>query len=400
MNYSKRTHCRICGTKTIPYFDFGPMPLVNQLFDTHEEAVNAPLYPLELQRCPTCYNSQLSVVVNPEILYDSYPYRSSVSRSFRDHCNALAQKLRDEIGIKPGALFVDIAGNDGAFLREVVAQIPGATACIVDPSGDALDDAPASLQKWCAFWGEPVAAEVVNQYGHADVITAQNVVAHVDFVQGFFAGVKAALKANGVFVVEVPHVLDMIQNTAFETVYHEHLSYMSLTALQMLGEGCGLRLFSAEKMDVHCGTLRAWFCHVEDQTRGLDDSVRKIKRAEERLGVESVYANFAALTRVNIADAQQALEAAEGMAIGFPAAAKGNIILNMLGDAAKRLEYIIDETPAKQGRFAPGCGAFITGLSREAVEPASLAVILAQNVETELTERLRAHGFAGEVYTP
>ena len=396
--------CRICGAQTIPYFDYGAMPLVNQLFDSREAAINATRYPLSLDRCPECVNSQLPVVVDPEILYANYPYRSSVSQPFRDHCQKLAEKIALEVSLTRKAnrmmrvesnqteTILDIGGNDGTLLRAITSIVPGIKCVIVDPSQSALTDATFPVEKVCSFWSSQTAREFVANYGKAKVITAQNVVAHVDDVHDFFEGVSLALADDGRFVVEVPHVLRMLLDCEFDTVYHEHLSYMSLEALEYLAHRHDLAMIGAESIEqIHCGTIRVWFAKYGRV------GINPMKRNEHQLYADTIYRTFAKRTLERVNSVKQVIADFRGRAIGITASAKGNILLNMIDSG---LEYLVDNTPAKIGKFVPGTGLEVKDFCRENVEHANFALILSRNFKDALIEKLRMMNFTGEVFVP
>lgn len=385
--------CRVCGAETIPYFDYGMMPLVNQLFQTEEEAKAADRHRLELSYCPSCYMSQISVVVDPEILYANYPYRSSTSQTFKDHCRALAYEIRE---VAEGGVVLDIAGNDGALLQEFCSVLPGIQPVLVDPS-EAIESAGYDIMKFRRFWDQNTVDQLLACVSARPmVITAQNVVGHVDDIHGFFAAVKRALHPQGVFVVEVPHVLDMLSTAAYETVYHEHLSYLSLTALEIVGNENGLHLIRASKHPIHCGTIRATFAH-HGQHMDMHEGVDEILCEEEDiLEDEWTYDDFSRGARKRMERLEIALDKD---CIGITASAKGNVMLNAYRTSAGRMRHLVDDTEEKQNKYAPGIGLKILPMSNESLSAPS-AVILAKNIEAELTTKLRAQGFAGKIVCP
>ena len=398
MNYKKITKCRVCGTETISYFSYGLMPLANRLFDTKEDAIHAERFQQKLYRCPTCYLSQLSVVVDPEILYSNYPYRSSVSGTFRNHCRRMAKQIAIEHEMEKGDIIIDIAGNDGAFIHAMMEETPWISPFIVDPSSEAMADAMPNVHTIPKFWNEVTAHSFVKNHGKATLINAQNVVAHVDDIHSFFEGIKLALSHDGIFVMEVPHVMNMLTENYFEPVYHEHLSYMSATALYMIANMHNLSLVHVEKHDIHCGTLRAFFVHAD--SKKIRGTVHDMLSYEAHvLSEEKLYSNFREETQRCISDIDNKIwENPHKKLIGITASAKGNVLLNML--TSSLILYLIDQAPPKIGKFAPGVGLEIKDLTPENVSDADMAIILASNVKDEMEEKLREAGFKGEVYCP
>lgn len=395
MEYKTINKCRICGTTTKPYINYGDMPLVNQLYDTREDALNAPTYPLELYYCPECLNSQLSVVVDPDVLYShNYPYRSSVSKPFRAHCHNLAEKIEAFVDLSPDDIVVDIAGNDGAFMREMVDVSPKIRPFIIDPSEDVLRDAK-EFKTICSFWGRETGRKFREVHGMARVIVAQNVVAHVHDLDDFFAGIAQAMRYNGVFIVEVPHALDFISNVEFDTVYHEHLSVMTVKALREMGRQYNLEMVNVEKVKIHCGTIRCWFRFGDENH---SESVNTMIALEEKIMTPGMFDTFEREARLRVFGVREKLLEGYRHVIGVAASAKGNVLLNMVGTS--KIKYLVDDTPAKIGKFSPGIELEIKKLSRDNVQGADLAIILARNFEAELTRRLHDEGFTGEVYCP
>lgn len=387
--FKKITKCRVCGTETTPYFDFGAMELANKLFSTREEALNAKRYPLELCRCPQCLNSQLSVVVDPKILYADYPYRSSISGPLVRHFHDLAEKVSSSID--PGDIAVDIGGNDGAFLRELSKMCPEIQPFIIDPSAGALMDAPHTIGRICTFWGSETADEFVRTHGKAKLITAMNVAAHVDDVNGFFEGVHIALADDGIFILEASSAAGLLTGCEFDSVYHEHLSYFSVKALQTLAEAHGLFLTFVDSIDIHFGCLRAVF-----QRPAIGRSCM-VGITDDILEEESTYAKFRSTVLDKMISINSDIKSSEGLTIGVTASAKASVILNLIGGSPIR--YIVEDSRPKIGKFMGGTGIEIVAATKESVERADTAIILSRNLVDVLTARLKELNFKGRIIT-
>lgn len=392
------TECRVCGGPLTEVMDFGRMPLSNGLQPDRESALNAPRYEQRLMTCHSCKLGQLSLVVSPEVLYKDYVYKSSVSGVFREHCAGLAESLRvaavHSMGI--GSV-VDIAGNDGACMREVLAVIPDARGFVVDV---AQDDAPADYVKVKDFWNTDTAAEFVRKHGYAGAFIAQNVVGHVDDIHDFFRAVRSSIDEDGLFVIEVPSFKAMIENRAFDTIYHEHVSYWSVTAMTALAGRHGFDVANVVFFPaIHCGTLRFWL----RPGTGFDHAPACVDMiAQEKAFFSPGWiVEFNQGVDLDVARVKTMLQmiAPYSDIIGVTASAKSNVFLNFAqtvhGLDPLSLLYLVDDTPEKQGKFSPGTDLEINPMSPETVAWADVAVILSRNLTGALSARLRSLGFKG-----
>lgn len=411
-------NCRACKYEhTKIYYDFGEMPLANNLEKSKEDSLKANKYPLQLSYCEKCTLSQLTKVISPELLYSHYTYRSSMSKTFKKHCHDLAFKLHNEYGVPAkgdngnGFLMLDIAGNDGTLGHEFFKVLNG-MPLVIDPADNILihaQDAGCAILK--GFWGSEIAQDRLKHersisrfVDGARIITAMNVFAHVDNVDDFTEGVKIYLEKDGIFICEFPHGLDFIKRAEFDTVYFEHLSYFTLTSFSLIMKRHGLDVFNVEKIDIHGGTLRCWVSHSGE--RQISPNVDKCLKDENILFDGSVYYEFAKITKNKlniIAHDLAAYKALGKQVIGFGASAKGNTLLNCLPKEILP-KYIIDETPEKIGSFSPGIGLEIKSLENESFynnfKDVDVVMILSWNFREEMERKLRYNGFTGEVYCP
>lgn len=387
------THCRVCGGDELsPWFSLGDQPLANALLDSPDAAEDT--YPLVVLRCRVCGLSQLSVVVPPGILYANYPYISGASPSWHVHCQGMVAIVQEHY---PNAKRVlDIASNDGTLLDHFADAGYGVLG--VDPADNLTSQ--CKVPTVTAFWGERTARGIVRTHGQYDVVIAQNVLGHVDDVLDFLRGVWEVLDRGGVALIEVPDLFMLLGKTAFDTIYHEHLSYWALTPLVLAAQRAGLRVVHWDALAVHGGSMRVWLKHAGPQ----DLSVVSRLSDERRGGLleSGKYKQFAARVDVLLRRLQEILETlqAQGKVIwGYGCPAKGNVLLNALDANGSPLpEILVEDAATKVGKFSPG--AHIPIQVAEDVSTPDVLMLLPWNVAPTLKERARVRGFTGQFLTP
>lgn len=389
----QHTNCRVCGSDKLSlYLDLGLMPLANNLESTSEKAKEMERHPLQVMFCEECSLSQLSVVVDPNVLYSHYVYRSSINGGYVKHCREMAIQLKSKYNLTKESFHIDIAGNDGALLSEFKEEI-GLKVCNIDPAINLCKIAYANgIYSFPAFFTHKFAQFVADQEGKADLITATNVFAHVDNVEDFILGAKYALKPEGVLVLEFPYLVDFIENMEFDTIYFEHLSYFSLLPIIRLCGKTNMKAIAAEKKKIHGGTLRVTIAH-EESSHEITRSVSTFVNNELDLGYDKlpVYKEWSELVYKSISGFKTNIEALKkkGYKIaGFAASAKGNTLLNSAKLDSGTLDYISDETPEKIGMFSPGTGISILGKDQVKESPPDYLIILSWNFRTEIIEKL------------
>ncbi len=353
--YKILKECRACGSNDlISYLNLGDMPLVNRVLEKkHIESEEK--YPLDVLFCNDCNLSQLSIVVNPSILFRDYNYRSSISDSFRSHCADLSQNLNRDL-LNKGDLIVDIASNDGCLLRPFKEK--GNNILGVDPAINlAVIANKSGIKTIPEFWNPKLAKEILKEYGPAKAITAFNVFAHVDDVHSFLEGANTLLAKDGYLIIEAPHLYNLVEKNEFDTVYHEHLSYFLAKPIERMVRQHRFRLAKIEKQDIHGGTLRYY---IEKKERNTSDgSVKKIIEEEEKAGLYHV-GSYLGLKRQfeglknSLSTILTELKSFDKKISAFGASAKGNILLNSCRINNKTIDYIFDDTPEKQGKLYPG----------------------------------------------
>jgi len=384
------TACRICGNTDLrKYLDLGMMPLANNLASDAEAATEMDRFPLQVLFCTECSMSQTSVIVNPRKLFTKYTYRSSINQGYIKHCREMACDIGSKLDLKSSDLVVDIAGNDGSLLNEFKAEL-GVRVVNVDPAENIAAIAESrGITTVNDFWSEDVAQQILDDHGQPKLITATNVFAHVDDVREFLSAAKHCLHEKGALVLEFPYLVDFIANHEFDTVYFEHLSYVGIKPVAVLAANEGMKIFNVEKQDIHGGTVRV-FIGNED-SHDIDPSVDQFLKAEEKGGFHD-FARYETwleevddLTKEFTYQIQKLKEHGASIA-AFGASAKGNTLLNACRLNSATIDYIVDDTPEKIGKFSPGTGIPIVDRSPLEENPPDFLVILAWNFAREIIE--------------
>jgi cyclopropane fatty-acyl-phospholipid synthase-like methyltransferase len=396
------THCRICdSTDLLGYLDLGLMPLANNLAASAQDAKEMQRYPMQVQYCRDCSLSQLTVVIDPREMFSNYAYRSSISKAYLEHCRAMAISVQGSLGLKQGDLVVDIAGNDGALLSVFKSEL-GVRVVNVDPAENLAAIAEAQgVPTITSFWCEDAADKVIAQYGRPKLITATNVFAHVDDVRGFVQAAKDCLDEKGALMLEFPYGVDFIEHREFDTIYFEHLSYVLLEPVRRLAESVGMVVFDVQKQDIHGGTIRVFVGH--EGSHVVLPSVAELVSDEDREGYHAsrVYEEWNKEINALIADLVRQigkLKQSGASIAGFAASAKGNTLLNACGFDSDTVDYIVDDTPEKIGRFSPGTGIPIVDRKVLAERPPDYLLILAWNFASDIIASTAEFSAAGGKY--
>lgn len=356
--FKKNHACRYCGGETLELvLSLGEQPPSNS-FLRPDQIAGEVRYPLDVYRCERCALVQLLDVVPAESIFDDYVYLSSTSKALVQHYGRLAEALTGRFGLKAGDVVVDIGCNDGVLLKGYT--LPGLLRIGVEPSKVAELASAAGFTVFRGFFGPAVARDIVAKHGPARVVTATNVFAHVDAIGEFVDGLRPLLGGGGVFVVEAPYLVDMVEQTLFDTIYHEHLCYLSLTPMAPFLAAHGLEIFDVERVPFGAsGPAIRVFVQPSGAGRPIGAAVKRMLEDEARWGVgrPEPYRGFArAVERVR-AGALEILSRlkAEGARIGgYGAPAKGNTLLNFLGLTPAVVECIAETNAWKQGLVTPG----------------------------------------------
>ena len=385
--------CLGCGAAlTRTWVDLGLQPLANSNIRPENAGLAEAVYPLHARVCEACWLVQVESVVPREAIFnDDYAYFSSFSDSWLAHCRAYAEAMTARFGLGPQSQVVEIASNDGYMLQYFVAA--GVPVLGVEPSANT---AQAAIAKGVAtdisFFGLATAQRLAAEGHAADLLAAKNVLAHVPDINDFVAGVAALLKPQGVFTVEFPHLLRTIEGVQFDTIYHEHYTYLSLLAVETIFARHGLRAFDCTELPTHGGSLRVFAC-LDGADHGVEPGVAAVRAAESAAGLAQAagYAGFDARCRAvrdGLNGFLKGAQAAGKSVAGYGAAAKGNTLLNYCGAGADAMLFIADRSPAKQGRLSPG--SHIPIRAPEAIFEArpDYVLILPWNLRTEVMAQL------------
>jgi SAM-dependent methyltransferase len=353
------TSCRSCGNgKLEPILDLGLQPLANALPTTDRFVVAEDRYPLKLVLCSACSLAQITETVSSETLFRDYLYFSSFSETMLAHAGDLAARLTGERSLGSESLVVEVASNDGYLLQFYKAA--GVPVLGIEPARNVARWAEENrgIPTIVEFFNEPLARKLAAEGHSADVIHAHNVMAHVDDLNGFVAGLEALLKPGGIALIEAPYLIDMIAQTEFDTIYHEHLCYFSATAVDLLFRRHGLMLVDVERIAIHGGTLRMVVGRV-GASAGRSPAVDAILVEEGAWGVGRIESYRPFARRVEgLRDSLRSLLAdlkGQGHRLAaYGASAKGSTLLNYFGIGRETLDFVADRSTVKQGRFTPG----------------------------------------------
>jgi SAM-dependent methyltransferase len=341
-----------------PVLSLGVTPLANAFLTAGQLEQPEPRYPLELVFCPHCTLVQITETVPPELLFREYLYFSSFSDTVLQHAQAMAEGLITARRLGAASLVVEIASNDGYLLQHY--QQRGIPVLGIEPARNIARVAEErGIHTLAEFFGAALAEQLCHQGLRADVIHLNNVLAHVADLNGVVAGVSTLLKETGVAVIEVPYVKDLIDGVEFDTIYHEHLCYFSLTALQRLFQAQALCLMDVERLPIHGGSLRVMVQRSGRLPPERSGSVRRLLAEEAAWGVDGVafYQSFGARVerlRHDLLALLRNLKAQGKRIAAYGASAKGSTLLNYFGIGPETLEFVVDRSHVKQGRYTPG----------------------------------------------
>ena len=382
--------CILCrDAKVEEFLDLGATALANQFLRADEIDGTEAKYPLRVGFCHGCGHVQLTESVPPGAMFDNYLYISSASDTLKDHLWDLSDILVRRYGLGAEDLVIDIGCNDGTLLKGF--QRHGVRLLGVDPARNlaAFTDG-SGIERYTKLFTTATAKEVVAKWGHASLITATNTFPHIQKLDDFIEGLKIALKPGGAFVIEMHYLLDMIEQVAFDTIYHEHVSYWALGPMKRLFEAHGMDVVDAERVPLHHGQLRV---HVQRQGEGtVQPGVEKILAAEKAagLGQFSTYQRFAERAQRIKRDLHQKLAglAHKGERVaGYGAPAKGNTLLGFLEIGPELLPYIVDRSPLKQGLYTPGTHIPVVPPERLLADQPDYVLLLAWNFVDEIVEQ-------------
>lgn len=381
--------CRFCGTPLAhTLVDLGATPLANSyLRNLDEDLGRERAFPLHARVCPSCFLVQVDNVVPPGEIFSDYAYFSSFSESWVTHARRYAEMMGERLRLGPESLVVEVASNDGYLLQHFAAA--GIKVLGIEPAANVAEAARAKdLPTEVMFFGEATAGELAERGIAADLMVANNVLAHVPDILDFVKGFAVLLKPQAVATFEFPHVLNLIREVQFDTIYHEHFSYLSLVAVEKVLDAAGLRAFDVEELSTHGGSLRLFVCNgnakydMTERLRAL--RVRESAAELDRLdGYTGFAAKVEAIKQGFIQFLTEAKQAGKTVA-AYGAAAKGNTLLNICGVGPEDMVCVFDRSTEKQGRYLPGSHLSIRPPSEIATVRPDYLVILPWNLSEEI----------------
>ena len=351
--------CRLCQAPlTHTFVDLGMSPLANSYLKPEQLQTMEAFYPLHVYVCGSCFLVQLEQFETPENIFADYAYFSSYSESMLRHASEYTDDVVQRFGINTSSLVVEVGSNDGYLLQYFKQK--GVPVLGVEPAENVARVArEAGIESVVSFFGLSVARDLETQGCQADLLVANNVLAHVPDLNGFVAGMKVLLKPRGVITVEFPHLSRLIQGNQFDTIYHEHVCYFSLISVEQVFEKHGLTVFDVEEVATHGGSLRIFVRHHRDESKTVTPRVAGIKRRESQAELDRLegYAHFSECvmeTKRRLLEILIGVKQLGKTIVGYGAAAKAATLLNYCGIRTDFIDYVVDRNPHKQGLFLPG----------------------------------------------
>jgi SAM-dependent methyltransferase len=383
--------CRFCGAALdVVFADLGMSPLANSYVPPDRANAMEPFYPLRALVCHECFLVQLEEFESAEAIFSDYAYFSSYSSSWLEHSRRYVEQMVKRLGLDGSSQVVELASNDGYLLQYFVER--GIPVLGVEPAANVAEVAVAKgVPTRVEFFGARTARALADER-RADLLLGNNVLAHVPDLNDFVAGMKILLAERGVVTMEFPHLLRLIEENQYDTIYHEHFSYFSFLTVRRVFEAHGMLLFDVEELDTHGGSLRIYGRHAEDETKPETDRARELLERERAAGLDDIgtYRSYARRVEDDKRDTLEfliGLKRAGRSIVGYGAAAKGNTLLNYCGIGTDFLEYTVDLNPHKQGHLLPGSHIPIRAVETLRETRPDVVLILPWNLRDEIVEQ-------------
>ena len=385
--------CRFCGNKlTSTFVDLGVSPLANSYLKEEQLHMMEPFYPLHSYVCEKCYLVQLPESQSSEHIFSDYAYFSSYSESWLKHAKDYSDLMIERFGFDTSSQVIEIASNDGYLLQYFKRK--GIPVLGIEPAKNVARAAlEAGIPTIIKFFNSQTAAELADEGKYADLLIGNNVLAHVPELNDFVKGLKIILKPSGIITMEFPHLMRLIEENQFDTIYHEHFSYFSFSTVERIFTSHGLTIFDVDELLTHGGSLRIYACHSEDRSKSVSQSVSSLKKREEAAGFSRLeyYLSFAEQVKetkrkilIFLIEAKQK----EKSIVGYGAPAKGNTLLNYCGIRRDFIDYTVDRSPHKQGLYLPGTHIPIYHPDKIRETKPDYLLILPWNLKEEIMEQM------------
>jgi 2-polyprenyl-3-methyl-5-hydroxy-6-metoxy-1,4-benzoquinol methylase len=388
------THsCRFCGYLLQHIFvDLGMSPLCESYLDPEQLNQMEPFYPLVVYVCEHCFLVQLQEYVSSEHIFSDYAYFSSYSDTWLQHAKVYTEKMIQRFNLDRNSQVVEVASNDGYLLQYFVKRdIP---VLGIEPAANVAEVAikkgiPTRVQ----FFGEKMARELVAERKQADLVVGNNVLAQVPNLNNFVEGIKILLKPQGVATLEFPHLMRLMEENQFDTIYHEHFSYFSLLTVEKIFAAHGLIVFDVEELPTHGGSLRIYARHLNDTSKPVRSQVAQLRAREEaagflRLDYYCTFAEKVKETKRKLLEFLIKVKREGRTIVGYGAPGKGNTLLNYCGIRSDFLDYTVDRSPYKQGKFLPGTHIPIFHPDKIVETKPDYVCILPWNLKNEIMEQM------------
>ncbi len=399
--------CRFCAAPLHRMLvDLGAMPLANSFLTEADLARPEPRYPLRVRVCDRCRLVQADESVPPGAIFGDYAYFSSYSDAWLRHARDYAALVRTRFALGSTSRVIEVASNDGYLLKNFVEW--GIPCLGIEPAANVAEVArQAGVPTLSLFLGRDTGARIAAEHGAADLVCGANVLAHVPDINDFVAGLRALMKPDAVLTIEFPHLVRLIGERQFDTIYHEHFSYLSLLAVERIFAAHGLSLFDVNRLPTHGGSLRIYAQRTDaTASRPLEDGLHRVRALEEAAGVDTnaYYDGFAPRVAATIASVRHFLataKKADETIVAYGAAAKGNTLLNACGVTRGDIAYVVDRSPHKCGLYLPGSHLPIFAPERVAETRPEWLMILPWNLTDEIVRQM-AHirAWGGRFVTP
>jgi SAM-dependent methyltransferase len=397
--------CRLCSAElTHTFVDLGMSPPCESYLSADQLDRGETFYPLHVRVCHDCLLVQLPAYVPAEEIFSHYAYFSSYSDSWVAHARQFVDAAVDRLGLTTDSFVVEVASNDGYLLQHVVGRAIRALG--IEPAGNVAEAAVAKgVPTEILFLGEETGRKIASEYGSADLVVANNVFAHVPDIVDFARGLRALVAGDGRVSIEIPHLLRLIEGREYDTIYHEHYSYLSLLTTQRVLAAAGLTVIDVEELPTHGGSLRTWSMPTE-QAVSASEGVARVLADEAAAGLDTLaghsgFATEVAAVRNDLVEFLVACARDGARVAGYGAPGKGNTLLNHAGVRSDLLSFTVDRNPFKQGKYLPGTHIPVHPVERLAEERPDYVLVLPWNLRDEISEQLAyVRNWGGRLVVP